>query len=378
MIKLRLFTPGPAMVPEDVMLAMAHPIDHHRTADFRAMLGDVTEHLQYLMGTKSTCLTITGSGTCAAEAAIVSCLPPGHKALICRAGKFGERWGKICDAFSIANVKYELDWGHGFKADGVAKMLDENPDIDTVIVTQSETSTAAVSDVEAIAKLTRQRDMLLIVDGITAVGAIPVKMDEWGIDVLITGSQKAMMLPPGLGFVGVDERAWKRIDSGSNPGFYCNLKAYRKSIANSDTPYTPNNVLVRGAQVALHRIKAEGIENIWKRTALAARATREAAVSIGLKVFAADPVDSVTALIVPEGVDEPALRKTMRQKYGAQIAGGQDHIKGKVIRIGHMGYMDRFDAIAAISALEFSLLDQGYKFTPGTAVATAQRVFAGG
>lgn len=376
MMKLRLFTPGPAMVPEDVLLAMAYPIDHHRTAAFREVLEDVTKQLQYLFGTTGTCLTITGSGTCAAEAAIVSCIPPGHKALVCHAGKFGERWGKICDAFGIENTRYELDWGHGFKAGGVAKMLDQDSAIDTVIVTHSETSTATVSDVQAIAKLTRDRDILLIVDGITAVGAIPVKMDEWGIDVLITGSQKALMLPPGLGFVAVNDRAWKRVDSGSVPAFYNSLKAYRKSMAGFDTPYTPANVMVKGAQVALHRIKAEGLASIWARTASCARATREAAVVMGFRVYSADPVDSVTALTVPDGVDEPKLRKLMRSKHGMQIAGGQDHIKGKVIRIGHMGYLDRFDALSAISALELALLELGHKTEPGAGVAAAQRVFA--
>ncbi len=376
MKKLRLFTPGPAMVPEEVMLAMAYPIEHHRTAQFRAMLEDVTKNLQYLFGTSGTCLTLTGSGTATAEAAIVSCLPPGHKALVCRAGKFGERWGRICDAFNIKNTKYELDWGHGFKADGVAKHLDADPEIDTVIVTHSETSTAAVSDLEAIAKLTRQRDVILIVDGITAVGAIPVKMDEWGIDVLITGSQKALMLPPGLGFLGVNDRAWKRIDSGDTITFYHNLKAYRKSIKYFDTPFTPANVMIRGAQVVLTRIREEGLESIWKRTASYARATREAAVAMGLKVFAADPVDSVTALVVPGGSDEPKLRKIMRQKHGMQIAGGQDHIKGKVIRIGHMGYLDQFDALAVISAIELTLIELGHKLEPGVGVTAAQKVFA--
>ncbi len=374
MKKLRLFTPGPCMIPEDVMLAMAHPIDHHRTAAFRAMLQDVTEHLQWLMGTNGTCLTITGSGTCAAEAAIVSTMTPGHKALVCRSGKFGERWGKVCDAFGIANVKYELDWGFGFKAEGVRKMLDENPDCDTVIVTHSETSTAAVSDVQSIAKLARERDLLLIVDGITAVGAIPVKMDEWGIDILITGSQKALMLPPGLGFVAVSDRAWRRVDEGSTSTFYNNLKAYRKSMDNFDTPYTPNNVFVRGAQVVMHRLKEEGLEGVWTRVAACANATREGAKAMGLSVYAHDPVDSVTAINIPNGVDEGPLRKSMRNKWGVQIAGGQDHIKGKVIRIGHMGYVDRFDALAAVSALEFGLLEQGHKMEPGAGVAAAQKV----
>ncbi len=376
MKKLRLFTPGPAMVPEEVFLAMAKPIDHHRTSQFREIFADVTKHLQYLLCTEQTCVTVTGSGTCAAEAAIVSCMPPGHKALVCRAGKFGERWGKVCDAFNIPNSPYDLEWGHGFKPDGVAKMLDADREIDTVIVTHSETSTAAVSDVQGIAKLTRERDMLLIVDGITAVGAIPVKMDEWGIDVLITGSQKALMLPPGLGFAGVGERAWKRIDSGEANAFYGNLKAYRKSLEKGDTPYTPANVMIDGLQVVLHRIKEEGLENVWKRTAAFARATREAAKVIGLKVFAADPVDSVTALLVPDGVDEPKLRKDMRERFGMQIAGGQDHLKGKIVRIGHMGYMDQFDALSVLSGLELCLHGQGYRFELGAGLAAAQRVLA--
>jgi serine---pyruvate transaminase len=376
MKKLRLFTPGPCMVPEEVMLAMAQPIDHHRTAAFRAVLEDVTKNLQYLFGTSGTCLTLTGSGTAAAEAAIVSCLPAGHKALVCRSGKFGERWGKICDAFKIENTKYELDWGHGFKPDGVADQLDADPSIDTIIVTHSETSTAAVSDVQGIAKLARSRDILLIVDGITAVGAIPVKMDDWGIDVLITGSQKALMLPPGLGFLGVGDRAWQRIDSGEVTAFYGNLKAYRKSIAGFDTPYTPANVMVNGAQIVLRRLREEGLEAIWKRVATFARATREAAVAMGMKVYAADPVDSVTALWVPDGVDEPTLRKTLRAKYGMQIAGGQDQIKGKVVRIGHMGYIDAADALAIISALELTLNGMGHPLEPGVSVAVAQKVFA--
>ncbi|NOS99001.1 MAG: alanine--glyoxylate aminotransferase family protein [Phycisphaerales bacterium] len=378
MTKLRLFTPGPAMVPEEVLLTMARPVDHHRTAQFRAVFEDVTKHLQYLFGTKGACLTLTGSGTCAAEAAIVSCLPKGHKALVCDGGKFGERWGKICDAFGIANTKYKLDWGHGFKPEGVKKMLDADKSIDTVIVTHSETSTAAVSDVQGIAKVTRERDVLLIVDGITAVGAIPVKMDEWGVDVIITGSQKALMLPPGLGFVAVNDRAWKRIDGGTTPTYYNNLKAYRKSMAGNDTPFTSANVMILGLQVVLHRVKEEGLESIWKRVATMARATREAAVAMGMKVFAADPSDSVTALWVPEGVDEKTLRKSLRSKYGMQIAGGQDHLEGKIIRIGHMGYIDVFDALSVIGALELVLLEQRYKLEPGVGLAAAQRVIARG
>jgi aspartate aminotransferase-like enzyme len=374
MQKFRLFTPGPVMVPEDVMLEMARPMEHHRTPEYRAMAKEVHELLQYLFQTKNMCLTFTGSGTSAAEGAIVGCCPPGHKALVFCNGKFAERWAQVCESFSIDHTAVDVEWGHGIHVEDVKKHLDADKKLDTVIVVHSETCCTALSDVEGIAKLCRQRDALLIVDGITAVGAIPVKMDEWGVDAYITGSQKALMLPPGLGFLGVGERAWKRIDEGSMPLFYGNLKSYRKSMKDSDTPYTPANVLINGALVALKRIKDEGLEGIWKRTAAMARATREAAKAIGLRVYAADPVDSVTALCVPDGVDEGKLRKTMRAKFGMQIAGGQDDVKGKIIRIGHMGYMDPFDALSVLSALEMCLADQGHKFELGVGVAAAQRV----
>ncbi len=240
----------------------------------------------------------------------------------------------------------------------------------------SETSTTALTDVEGIARITRERGALLLVDGITAVGALPVKMDEWGVDVYVSGSQKAMMLPPGLGVAAVSERAWERIDSGKMPTLYNDLKAYRKSHKTFDAPYTPALTLVRGARHALRIIKERGLENVWADTAMLARATRAAAEALGLRVFAADPVDSVTAMSVPAGVDEAALRKTMRNKYGFQIAGGQGDLKGKIIRFSHMGYVDAFDTLGVIGALELTLAGQGFSVTIGSGVSAAQRVFA--
>ena len=254
--------------------------------------------------------------------------------------------------------------------------MDADEKIDTVILVHSETSTATRSDVEGIAKLTRERNAILIVDGITAVGAIPVKMDEWGIDAYITGSQKALMLPPGLGFVAVSDRAWERIESGKMPGLYTNIKAYRASAETGDAPYTPANTLVRGLLVVLRGIKERGMEAIWAETAMLAAGMRAAAEAIGVKVYAKDYVDSVTALVVPDGVDEGALRKTIRSKFGFQIAGGQGDLKGKIIRFSHMGYVDAFDTLGAVAALEFCLRDQGYKFDVGAGVAACQRVFA--
>lgn len=376
MKKIRLFTPGPTMCPEDVMLEMARPMEHHRTSIYKDMVKEAHGLLQYLFQTKGTCVTVAGSGTSAAEAAIVGCNPPGHKALVVDNGNFAGRWAKVCQAFNIPHTRLPLEWGRGARAADVQKAMEADPKIDSVIVVHSETSTTALSDIAGIGKVTRDRRALLIVDGITAIGAIPCKMDEWGVDAYITGSQKALMLPPGLAFVAVSDRAWERIDSGKMPLFYGDLKAYRKSLAEWDVPYTPAVSLVRGLLCVLRGIKDRGLENIWAETTMLARATRAAAEAIGLKVFSPDPVDSVTAMVVPQGVDEAALRKTMRAKYGFQIAGGQGELKGKIIRFSHMGYVDAFDTIGVLSALELTLAGQGYKFQSGAGLAAAQRVFA--
>ncbi|GIK17285.1 MAG: serine-pyruvate aminotransferase [Planctomycetota bacterium] len=376
MKKIRLFTPGPVMIPEDTMLEMARPIDHHRTAAFRESFKELGSLLQYVFQTSGTCVTITGSGTAAAEAAIVGCCPPGHKALVGLNGKFAERWAKVCANFGIPHTAMPVEWGTGVKASDVEAQFKADPKLDTVIIVHSETSTTALSDVAAIARVTRAHNAILIVDGITAVGAIPVKMDEWGVDVYITGSQKALMLPPGLGFLAVNDRAWQRIDSGKTPTLYNDLKAYRKSLEKNDVPYTPANTLILGAVHNLRKIKERGLENIWKETALFARATRAAVAALGLKTYAKDPTDSVTGIWVPQGVDEAKLRKTLRGDFGQQWAGGQGDLEGKIVRITHMGYMDIFDTLGGIAALELALKKNGYNTPIGAGVSAAQKVFA--
>jgi len=379
MNKLRLLTPGPTSVPPEALLAMARPVEHHRTAEFRAVFRRATEDLQYVFQTTGTVLTITGSGTAAMEAAIVGVCPPDRRVLVARGGKFGERWAQVCQAHGIDHVTYDLEWGHGAKPDVIRQYLTEDPSIAAVIITHCETSTAAVSDLEAIARAVREQgdDVLLLVDGITSVGALPVKTDAWGLDVVVTGSQKALMLPPGLGFLAVGERAWQRAESFASRSFYLCPKAYRKSLADDDTPYTPNNALINGLAVTLRMIREESIEGVWARTALLARATRTAAEAVGLKVFAADPSDSVSALCVPDGIDEPALRAALQQRYGVHLAGGQGKLKGKVIRISHMGYVDVVDTLGAIGALELVLADMGHGVKLGAGLAAAQAVFSG-
>lgn len=371
MKKLRLFSPGPTMVPPQVTAAMAGPFDHHRSSAHREIFREVTENLQYVFQTSSPVCIITGSGTAAMEAAIVNVGAPTSKVLVLCGGKFGQRWAKLCKTYGINHVAHDMEWGTAPDGNLVGELLAADPGIDTVIITHSETSTAAAADLQSIAAVTRRRDCLLVVDGITAVGALPVKMDEWGVDVMVTGSQKALMTPPGLGFVAVGDRAWQRIDSFASPTLYLCLKAYRNGLPTHDHPYTPAITLVRGLQVALRMMREEGMEHIWTRTAALARATRAAVQAMGLRVFAKNPSDSLTAVLLPEGFDEVPFRRRLREEYGILAAGGQDRLKGRVFRINHMGYVDVADTLGAIGAIELLLSDMGHRFEIGTGVAAA-------
>jgi len=377
MMKLRLFTPGPTMVSPEALLTMAQPLDHHRTAGFRATLKECVDLLAYVLGTKVRPLVITGSGTAAMEAAIVGCCKKDAKTLVCHAGKFGERWRDVLKVFGLPYVEYQQEYGFGFKADGVAKKLKENPDVKVVIFVHSETSTCAVSDAQGIAKVCREHGALCMVDGITAIGPLPFKMDEWGIDVAVTGSQKALMLPPGLGIVAVSDRAWEVVDSHKPPCYYNDLKRYRKSMADNDTPYTPNNQMVNGLKYTLSKIKEDGIENVWARTTKLAGATRAAVQALGLTLFARDPVDSVTGINTPPGLDDDKLRKTLRSKHGVHLAAGQGDMKGKMFRINHMGYVDAVDTVGAIAAMEWVLAELGYKFQLGAGVTAVMKAHQG-
>lgn len=374
MSKIRLYTPGPTPVSEEVQLEIARPMDHHRTPGYQALLAEVTKELQYVLQTSNDVLTFTSSGTGAMEGGIVCCAQAGKKALVARGGKFGERWGEVCEAFGIDYIPIDVEWGHGVDPRVIEKELASRDDIGMVIVVHSETSTAAVSDIEAIGKIVASSDALFLVDAISSAGALPIKTDEWKIDVLVTGSQKALMLPPGLAFAAVSEKAWRVIEAGSPRAYYFDYRAYRKSLKKNDAPYTPALTLVRGLGRSLAMIREEGIENIWARTAMLAKASRAAFEAMGMKLYAADPGDAVTAVWVPDGVDEGQLRKILRSEYGVHIAGGQGDLKGKVIRITHMGYIDAVDTLGALGAIEAVLLRLGHKFLPGAGLTAAQKV----
>ncbi len=377
MQKIRLFTPGPCAVPEEVLLEMARPFEHHRTPWFQEFMKEATERLQQVMCTKNECIVITGSGTAAAEAAIVGCHPAGAKLLTIEGGKFGQRWGEIAQQYGIDVIRHEIEWGLPPTAEMVADHLKKDPGITSVMVVHSETSTATMCDLAAIGKVCKDAGKLLLVDGITSVGAMPVWPDKWGVDVLITGAQKSLMLPPGLGFLAVSPRAWDIIENNKNQhAYYLNLSKARKSALKSDTPFTPAHLLIRGLNKALEIILEEGMENVWKRVAAMAEATRQAGKAIGLEVFSKSPSDSVTALTCPEGVKVKDIRDQLKERYGIQSAGGQEHLKGKIFRLGHMGYVDDMDTIVGVAALEQVLYKLGHKFELGAGVTAAQKVFA--
>jgi len=378
-MKKRLFTPGPTPVPENVALAMAQPIIHHRNPEFIEIFSRVNENLKYLFQTKRDVFTLTSSGTGAMEAAVVNLLSPGDKAIFVNGGKFGERWGEICKAYGVNAVEIKIEWGRAVAPEEIESELKKNPDTKAVFLTHSETSTGVFTDVKEIAKVVRESsDAVVVVDGITSVGAHEMYMDDWGLDVVITGSQKGLMIPPGLSFIAVSEKAWKMVEESKLPKFYFSLKKAKKALESGDTPWTPAIALIVALDVALKMIREEGLENIWKRHEKLSLAVREGCKALGLKLFGYPPSHAVTAVYFPDGIDKKEFQKVLKYKYGITVAGGQEHLKDKIFRISHLGYYDEIDIVGVISALEMALMDSGFdKFNPGDGVKAVQKVFAG-
>ena len=375
-----LLAPGPTPVPDRVLLAMAQPMIHHRTPQFSAIFAEVKEDLKYLFQTKQDVLILAASGTGAMEGSVTNLFSPGDEVIVINGGKFGERWGKISESYGLKAHWLNVEWGKAVDPKDVKKILDANPKIKGIMVQASETSTAVAHPVKELAQFTKNRqDCLLIVDGITAVGVFPVPMDELGIDVLVSGSQKAFMLPPGLAFAALSEKAWKFMETAKCPRFYFDFKKERKNLKDNTTAYTPAASLIIGLREALRMIKEEGLENVFARHNRLARATRAAVKAMNLKPLAPDsPSDATTGVYVPEGVDGGKLVKYLRDEMGITLAGGQDQLKGKILRIAHLGYIDTFDIIVAISSIEMALRKFGYKMEFGKGVAAAQEVLLEG
>jgi aspartate aminotransferase-like enzyme len=380
MKKRYLLAPGPTPVPETVLLEMAQPMLHHRTPQFSAIFAEAAEDAKYLFQTKQDVLILASTGTGGMEGCITNLFSPGDKVLVVNGGKFGERWGKISETYGLNVIEIKVEWGHAVDPKVVEEHLKKDKDIRGILVQASETSTTAAHPIEALSRLTRDRDdLLLVVDAITGLGVFNLPMDEWGIDALVTGSQKALELPPGLALVGLSEKAWKFNERSTCPRFYFDLKKERKNLANKTSAYTPAVSLVIGLRAVLKDLREEGLEGVFSRHNRLARATRAATQAMGLKMVAPDsPADSATGVFVPEGIDGGKLVKIIRDEFGVTLAGGQDQWKGKVLRIAHLGYVDSFDVVIAISALEMALKKMGAKVEFGRGVAAAQEVLMEG
>jgi len=372
MEKRYLLAPGPTAIPPEVLLKMAEPILHHRNPRFEEVVGEVRENLKYVFGTKNEVLIFASSGTGAMEGAVTNLLSPGDKAICIRSGKFGERWANICKAYGVEAINIDLPWGDVLDPALVEKTLKANPDARAVYMQATETSTGARFPVQEVAAVVKNRaGTLMVVDGITGVGVFELPSDAWNIDVLVGGSQKALMLPPGLAFASASDKAWEFNKQSKLPKFYFNWAKERSMLEKNQTNFTPAISLIAGLRESLRMIKEEGLERIYRRTDLLAGATREGAKALGLSIFAKSPSPAVTAIVAPEGIDGQAIYKTLWQKYGVTGAGGQDQLKGKIFRIATLGYADKYDVITAVAALEFTLRDLGYKFEMGKGVAAA-------
>ncbi len=375
MKKRYLLAPGPTPVPPEVRLRMAEPIIHHRTPEFSRIFAEAKEWLKEVFQTREDVLILASSGTGAMEGAVSNLFNPGDKVIVINGGKFGERWGKISEAFGLEVKWLNVEWGRAVRVEDVEAILEEEGDVKGILVQASETSTTVAHPVKELAGLTRDRECLLVVDGITGVGVFPIPMDEWGIDVLLAGSQKAFMLPPGLAFIALSQKAWSFAGRSRLPRFYFDLKKERKSHGKNTTAYTPAVSLIIGLREVLRMMREVGLDNIYARNRRLARATREAMKALGLRLLAPDsPSDAATGVWLPEGIDGGAFTKCLRDEFGVTVAGGQDQLKGKVFRISHMGYVDTFDIIVAVSAVEMALKRFGFDVTFGTGVAKAQEI----
>jgi len=377
-MKSFLLTPGPTPVPEKVLLAIAQPIIHHRTKEFGKLLEQVTEQLKNIFQTKNDILTFTSSGTGLMEACVVNTLSPGDKAVVLDTGNFGTRWTKLIKTYGLEPIVIKYSWGQVARPEDLKRTLETEPATKAVFCQLTETSTGVVNDVRALAKIAHEANAILVVDAISGLAGQRFYQDEWDIDIVCAGSQKGLMLPPGLAFVSVNERGWQCVDSSTLPKFYWDFKTYRKSLKErKQTPYTPAVTLLSGAEVAFNMLLTEGMEQVFSRVELLARATRAGIKAAGLELFAERPCDVVTAVKIPSNLDGADLLERMQDKYGVTVAGGQAEYKGKIFRIAHMGYMDKFDVIVALSGLEMVLSEMGYNIKLGSGVAAAQEVFLG-
>jgi aspartate aminotransferase-like enzyme len=377
MKKPLVLAPGPTQVPPEVLAASAKPTIHHRTPQFEAIFAETTARLGQVFMTKAPVITFPASGTGAMESAVTNLLSPGDEAITIEGGKFGERWGELCQAFGVDNTPIKIEYGDVVDPAQVEEALGAHPNAKAVFATLSETSTGVLSPIEKLASLTAKTDAVLVVDAISGLGADELRMDDWGVDAVVCGSQKALMMPPGLAFVAIGDRARHLMDSATCPRYYFSWAKALKTLGQNTTAFTPAVNMICALQVSLDMILSEGMEQVWARHARLAAAQRTAAGAIGLELFAEAPANNVTSIRVPEGVDGGKIPKIMRDKHGVTIAGGQASMKGKIFRIAALGWCNEFDVTTALSALELTLSELGYPVEPGRAVSAALEVLSG-
>lgn len=373
MKKNYIFSPGPTEVPAEVLLAGARPTIHHRTADFPPIFESCQEKLRKVYKTKNPIAILSSSGTGAVEAAMVSTCSPGDKVIVYNGGKFGERWVKIGGAYGMNVITLETEWGKPLDLNLLEETLKANPETRAVVVTQTETSTGTVSDIKKLGEIVSKTNAISIVDCVSSFAAEELPQDDWKIDMVCTGSQKALMLPPGLGFASISDKAKAAMDTAKCPCFYLDLRRYLKSMPGNDTPFTPAVNMFYALDKALDLILEEGVESTWARHMVLSRAARAAIIKLGLTLFSERPSVVVTAVNLPEGAEWKAFNGELKSR-GITIAGGQDHVKGKIFRFATLGFYNVFDVVTIISSIEMALAAVDYKFEMGTGVAAAMEV----
>ena len=374
--KTRLLTPGPTPLLPKALHAMMGSDIHHRTEDFRNIYRAVLADLKDVMGTANDVLVLVASGTGAMESSISNLFSAGDKVIVCTAGKFGERWVEIAKAYGLNAIVLQSEYGDSVAPERVEQALKDNPDARGVFVQASETSTGAAHDIKAMADAVRKTDAIFVIDAITGLGTQPLDIDGWGLDVVIGGSQKAFMIPPGLAFISLSPKAWAFAETAKLPRYYFNLKKEKKNAANGESSWTPNTSLIIALGEALKYIKGIGMDKLVDNAQLLAKATRAGVEALGLELFARHPAASVTAVRPPKGMDSGVIVKEYRNRFGSVIANGQGTMKGQIFRIAHLGYFDFADLFGVMAELEIILGAQGIPVEYGKGVAAVQRVYA--
>jgi aspartate aminotransferase-like enzyme len=376
MVKRYLLAPGPTPVPSEVLLSMAMPIIHHRSPDFLPVLDSAKKGLQWLYQTGNDVLILCATGTGGMVGSVSNFFNEGDKVIVVNGGKFGERWTKICKSYGLNVDEITLEWGYAVKPELIEDKLKKDQGIKGVFVQASETSTGVYHDVQSLASIVKRcENTLLVVDAISALAAHDLKTDDWGIDIMVGGSQKGLMLPPGIAFVSVSNKAWEKAKTSKLPRFYFDFKKERENLAKNQTNFTSPVTLIIGLNESLKMLQAEGLENVFNRHEKLALTMRKAVQALGLELYAKEsPSNAVTAVMTPPGIDGQAVYKNLREKYGITAAGGQDRARGKIFRIAHLGYVDKFDVITAIAGIEMVLKGMGHPVQLGTGVAVAEEL----